>query len=263
MHPSNTIVQGLWIGPRLSTMERLSIKSFLANGHEFHLYTYADVEGIPEGTIVKDGNEIVPEKRVKDFRFLAQFSNLFSYKLLLDKGNYFSDLDNVCLKPLDFSDPYIFYRDRDQSTVTAALCKAPVGSPITKHLIDTINDMTPEQLSMAKYQELGPDLTRKALMQYQNAYGYRIGSRNTFSELSRYFKPGVTFDPIGFQRAGRLVDPTMVWDLSQSYSLHLFSGAWENMPEHGARADYKLLTSKDAIYPDGSLYEQLKRRFLD
>ena len=38
------IIQGLWIGETLSTMEYLSIKSFLDNGHEYHLYTYGEVK---------------------------------------------------------------------------------------------------------------------------------------------------------------------------------------------------------------------------
>src|SRR5258706_6206464 len=40
----NKIIQGLWIGPTLSQMEQLSIASFLANGHEYHLFVYDDVK---------------------------------------------------------------------------------------------------------------------------------------------------------------------------------------------------------------------------
>ncbi len=51
MSVDNKIVQGLWIGNKLSLLEQLSLKSFMANGHEYHLYIYDDVENIPEGTI--------------------------------------------------------------------------------------------------------------------------------------------------------------------------------------------------------------------
>ena len=54
----SNIIQGLWIGDSLSTMEQLSISSFLKNNHEYHLYTYNDIKNIPEETIIKDGNEI-------------------------------------------------------------------------------------------------------------------------------------------------------------------------------------------------------------
>ena len=56
---NSEIIQSLWIGPRLSNMEHLCIKSFIDFGHEFHLYTYDKVDNIPEGVIVKDGISII------------------------------------------------------------------------------------------------------------------------------------------------------------------------------------------------------------
>ncbi len=56
------IVQSLWIGDSLSPMEQLSAASFLANNHEYHLYVYEEVENIPDGVTIKDGNDILPEK---------------------------------------------------------------------------------------------------------------------------------------------------------------------------------------------------------
>src|ERR1035441_4109576 len=196
MRAENRVIQMLWIGPRLSKMEQLSIRSFQAHGHEVHLYVYGLVENIPEGTIVKDGNEVVAESRIKDFRYLAQFSNLFVYKLLLDNGGYFSDCDNVCLRPLDFPEPYVFYRDADQSTVTAALCKCPKDSPLMQRCYDTVNNLSPDQLQRSAYQALGPDLTRKLIM--PNAvFAYGFGMRDgTFEHLQQYLRPGITFDPI-------------------------------------------------------------------
>ena len=43
------IIQSFWVGEPLSKLEQLCIQSFLDNGHEFHLYVYDDVQGIPEG----------------------------------------------------------------------------------------------------------------------------------------------------------------------------------------------------------------------
>lgn len=61
---SNRVIQSLWVHGRLSPMERLCIRSFLAHGHEFHLYAYGPLEGVPEGTRVVDAREILPEDRV-------------------------------------------------------------------------------------------------------------------------------------------------------------------------------------------------------
>ncbi|MFT4769143.1 MAG: mannosyltransferase OCH1-like enzyme, partial [Glaciecola sp.] len=97
------IVQGLWIGGALSTAEKLCIRSFQHHGHEFHLYVYDDVDGIPSGTIIKDANTVVPAERIfryKDNGSVAGFANLFRYALLFANGGAWADMDMVCLKPI-------------------------------------------------------------------------------------------------------------------------------------------------------------------
>src|ERR1017187_7210446 len=89
-------------------MERLSIKSYLQNGHPYHLYLYNDVEGLPDGTVVKDANDIVQESDIKRFWCLANFSDFFRVSMLLKYGGWYSDLDNIMLKPYDFKDEYVF-----------------------------------------------------------------------------------------------------------------------------------------------------------
>ena len=81
-------IQGLWVGPRLSTMERLSIESFLRNGHEYDLYTYGPVDGVPRGAAVLDAAAVVPQALVAEFRCgggpcAAAISDAFRFKLLL------------------------------------------------------------------------------------------------------------------------------------------------------------------------------------
>ncbi len=93
-------IQSLWIGSALSTMERLSLTSFVAAGHNVHLYTYDDVAGVPEGVELRDANAILPRSRI--FRYaehdtVSGFSNFFRYKLLLERGGWWVDTDVVCL----------------------------------------------------------------------------------------------------------------------------------------------------------------------
>ena len=54
-----SVVKGLWIGDELGKIERLCIKSFQKQGHIFELFTYGEIKGIPEKTIIRDGNEIL------------------------------------------------------------------------------------------------------------------------------------------------------------------------------------------------------------
>ena len=73
------IIQSLWIGPSLSKLEQVCLKSFIDNDMEFHLYTYEDVDNVPDGVIIKDGNTILDKSEI--FRYnngsVSAFSNLF------------------------------------------------------------------------------------------------------------------------------------------------------------------------------------------
>ena len=111
----NDTIQGLWIGPELSVMEQLCISSFLAHGHEFHLYVYADVRNVPSGTVVRDGNDILHESFIFRYRengSLAGFANYFRYDLLLRRGGWWVDLDVVCLRPFQFQSAHVLGHER-------------------------------------------------------------------------------------------------------------------------------------------------------
>ena len=113
----------------------VSIASFLANGHEYHLYVYEEIENAPQGTVLKAADEILPESMIFQYRSHpshAGFSNFFRYKLLLSRGGWWVDTDVVCLKPFAFGDPYVFASERvgGHEVPTTAVLKAPPGSEI-------------------------------------------------------------------------------------------------------------------------------------
>ena len=85
------IIQSLWIGPSLSKLEQLSIKSFLDNGHTYHLYTYNKRLKVPKGVEIRDGNEILAKTEI--FRYkngsisrFQIFSDLYCYIKKVDIG---------------------------------------------------------------------------------------------------------------------------------------------------------------------------------
>jgi len=110
-------VSGLWIGPSLSEIEQLSIKSFLKNNYNYDLYTYEKVENIPEGTNIKDATEILPREEIfayKNSSFSA-VSNIFRFQLLYKKQAIWVDLDIICTKYYDFNkDKYLFISEPDK-----------------------------------------------------------------------------------------------------------------------------------------------------
>src|SRR5688572_23088200 len=97
-------IQTLWIGDRLSQMERLTLASFVQLGHRVHLYTYVEVANVPKGVVVQNGNQVIPAAMLfesKAYQSYAECADLFRYKLLLDQGGYWVDTDVICLKPFD------------------------------------------------------------------------------------------------------------------------------------------------------------------
>lgn len=88
------LIQSLWIGNSLSKLEQLCIRSFLANGHPFHLYTVRELDGVPSGTTLCDAWVVLPEiTRIRSSFEIAFYSDLFRWNLLEQIGGYWVDMD--------------------------------------------------------------------------------------------------------------------------------------------------------------------------
>jgi hypothetical protein len=135
------LAQGLWVGPRLRWIERLSIQSYLANGWRFQLYAYDEVAGVPDGCEVLDAAAIIPRHEV--FReghgsgphagSLGAFSDLFRYRLLAERGGMWTDTD-VINRRLFEPDGARFVSteltDAGLVTLNGAIMAAPAGDPL-------------------------------------------------------------------------------------------------------------------------------------
>jgi len=73
------------------------------------LYTYGDVKNVPEGTVVKDGNEILDKSEIYTYKngSYSAFSNLFRFTMLHKRGGCWADTDLVCVKKIKNKNPYI------------------------------------------------------------------------------------------------------------------------------------------------------------
>ena len=234
------IIQGLWIGPELSVMERMSIASFLAHGHEYHLYVYDDVKYVPNGVIVRDANEILSSSMIfqyKHSKSYAGFANFFRYQLLLNKGGWWVDTDVICLKPFSFPDEHVFASEEHKGKRIAnnGIIKAPVASDVMAYACQVCRSKDPEQLMWG---ETGPRLLDQAIKLFA---------------LEKFTKPHQVFCPLGFEEWGSVLDPDANPSLDQTtYAIHLWNEMWrrENRDKNGQ------------YHPD-CLYEQLKRKYLD
>jgi hypothetical protein len=230
----SVIVQSVWLGPRLSTMEQLCIRSYQAHGHEFHLYTYEDVEGVPEGTVIKDGRDIWlvnPDY----YPSVICVSDFFRYRMLISKGGWYVDMDTVCLRPLDFECDYVFAAEDVLEDGSFLVCnniiKAPAGSWFLWYLLGKLSGIDLSKWSWAAT-ATGP----------MTAALYETGMDGGV------FVPGV-FNPIYHPHVPEFVSATP-FDLGDAYTHHWWRGGWERRG-----------LSTDATYHPDSLYERMKARY--
>ncbi|HMG34888.1 MAG TPA: glycosyltransferase [Blastocatellia bacterium] len=235
----NRIIQGLWIGPELSIMEQLSITSFLQNGHEYHLYTYSEVRNIPRGTTVKDASEVLPSKRIfqyKEYPTYAGFSNFFRYKLLLERGGWWVDTDTICLRPFEFEREHVFSSEmcRGAEVINSGIIKAPAGSEVMAYAWAECDRKNTEQLVWG---ETGPRLMAESVRKFG---------------LESCTEPYFSFCPLGFAEWKRLLEPDARFEFEdKSYAIHLWNERWRASGQ-----------DKDGQYDLRCLYERLKCRYL-
>ena len=239
------IIQSLWIGEKLSPMELMSINSFIKNGNEFHLYIYNDIPNIPKGTIVKNGEDILPKDSIFYYNddlsksligggSVSAFSNLFRYKLLHDKGNYWTDLDMVCLKYFDFQDKYVFSSehelDTNETLINAGIIKCPPKCDFIKYCYNKVLNTNKETVVWG---QIGPRLVREAVINYN---------------LNDYVKPPSYFCPIPYDQTIRIVNDFSFNIQYESYCIHLWNECWRrsNMDkntQHNRNSLYEILKS--------------------
>jgi hypothetical protein len=228
-------IQSLWVGKELSTLERMCIESYQRMGHEFHLYVYGLVTNVPADTLIGDANLIVSSEMIGKFQNLANFSDYFRYVLLYKNGGYWVDLDNFCLRPYDFPEPYVFSSqltaDRGMDEGNAGVIKVPAESRL---MFNCLNKVLATDVQKTEWAGIGPILLR-------NEYAKL--------KLDRYMKSRWVFCPLNFFEAPANVIGPDTWMYKfpeETYSVHLWN---EEMRRAGV--------DKNAKYPN-SLYERLK-----
>ena len=239
-----SIIQSLWIGKSFSVMEKLCVSSFMKNGDEFHLYTYDDIENLPENVILHNADKIISSDKIfkyKKHNSYAGFANLFRYKLLLEKGNYWVDTDVISLKKFDHDDDYLFANARTPrrilfygNTVCNCVMKAPKDSEIMQYCYDESRKKDSAEISWG---ETGPELLTKAT----KIYG-----------LKKFVSPSSAFCPINWFEWEKIIKghpKTSV--LNDSFAIHLWNEMWRRSK-----------INKSGEFPENSIYEKLKNKYL-
>ncbi len=212
-------IQTLWIGERLSPLERISLCSFLAHGHQVDLYAYSDVANVPEGVAVRDAAEILPPSTIfkyRDYDSYAGFSNYFRYKLLLERGGYWIDSDIVCLRPFDFETDHVFATEPRESPpepspvgMVSCVLKAPAGSSAMKYAWESCRAKDPARLV---WNETGSWLMKQCVEE--------LG-------MQTCAQPPEVFCPLAPWLWRRFLEPGADLGIThRSYSIHAWNEMW-------------------------------------
>ena len=229
-------INGLWIGPELSPLERACIQSFLAKGHRFNLYVYDDVANVPSGCTLEDAAAIIDRTQVFTHQrgpgqgSLAGFSDLFRYKLLYERGGWWSDLDVFCLRESLPALPVVIGR-QDSRLINGALLHFPRGHA---SMDEAYRECVAKGHSI-DWAEIGPELLTRFVAE---------------QKISTTVLPASELYPLHFTQFWAVFDPRRTAHaadtIRDSTCLHLWN---EMIRRHGI--------DKNVLPPEGCLLRNL------
>lgn len=227
----NQIVHCLWFDTPISKLEKNCFKSWVENDYECWVWSYDELD-VPDGVILKDANEILPNSKI--FRYqsgnyglgsVSGFSNFFRYKALFEYGGIWADADMYCLKRLP-NHPFIFIQE--PQFIATCLFAVPKNSEIMRMCWEACTEFETTTLSWATS---GPILLNNMI--------------NKLRMNQHIYSPN-KFIPVMWLEIEKLLTPPAL-DLNGCYSLHFWH---QQMKEKGY--------DKNSDY-SGSTYAQLIR----
>jgi len=160
-------VASLWVGPSLTWLEQLCLKSFVDNGHRTILFSYEPVAGVPEGVEQRDANEIYPADTILRHERTgspAFHSDIFRLLMLKNTDLLWVDTDAYCVQPWHRPDHGYFFgwgHDRQRKPYTGVL-----GLPHDSQTLHSMLEMSEDPYPIPPW--LRPKL-RKELAEQKEA----------------------------------------------------------------------------------------------
>lgn len=228
-------IASFWFGSDLSWLEKLCIQSFLDNGHAFTLYTAHEIAGVPGGTELRHARDILwpaPfDLRPEDRLGVAVFSDLFRLKLLQRTDFIWADLDALCLKPFDFSSPYVFGRSQS-GTYPNGVLRLPASSATLTRMLEFVMSRNPTQpWRGSKLQRRNQQRVAKGETWGIEALPWGCSGPKALGHFLRetgediHALPADTFYPLANKALWKLHDPHLPPDAIERdgvYSVHVF-----------------------------------------
>lgn len=135
-------VSGLWVGDSLPFLAELSIRSYLAHGINFQLFTYTHYSNIPEGTIIMDAREVIAEEDIfrHNMGSLAPFADWFRNKWIFTHGGIWTDLDVICLSPNIPDENESWFALQEEGVAAVGVIAFPPHHPVMEALCKMSDD---------------------------------------------------------------------------------------------------------------------------
>lgn len=218
---SKFIVNSLWISSSMGQLQQLCLNSFIQKECTFNLYTYGEVQNVPEGVVIKNANEIIESSYIfKDNKdSYATFSDWFRIKLLYEIGGWWVDCDVFCMKKFNFKNPYVFATEhvKHQNALGIQICNAILKMPRNSIIGKKILAKIEKRIDMGRLNEI---------------YWTEIGANYITdvilleNEVASIYKPDV-FCPINYFDYKDLAAKKETLLSNLTYGIHLWNAMWE------------------------------------
>jgi hypothetical protein len=245
------IINSFWISGKLQPINILCIKSFIAYGHEFHLYCY-DLSDMFNQLSEQLTLDELTQLHICSAEFVLPQSEIYYYKNMMDGKEHFKfggiaerlkaellyaiggwhvDLDVVCLKSFEpLKEEYVFRPIKD--TIVGNIIKAPAQSQVSLDYLNWTKGIDENNTEWSKsFQGLGYSV-------YRNGLGGYISLEWVFGVDELYW-----FEPL----YKTLEYDYQIAHIKDSYAIH-FCQAWS------------VELGYDKNYEQGSYYDSLLKK---
>lgn len=234
---------GLWVGDSLPLLAELSLRSHVANGIDFQLFTYCRYDNVPEGVRVRDAREILPAECIFTHKngSMAPFSDWFRYAWMSREGGFWCDLDVICLTP-NMPDTFPWFAEENPGVIGTAAFGFPAEHPLIINLRELAQDPASpmpwdsEETLAAKARFLR-EMSDVRDRRREAAWG--IAGPGAFSRAIAHYgltgktAPGLSVYPLPYMRWTDFYDGSVSlgqFDRENTWGLHLWSEMLRRYP---------------------------------
>lgn len=170
----DTTVNMFWQGVRLPPLAWACMCSFIERGHRLRVFSYHDL-AIPAGAVLADAQGVIERDAGLDAQgTIAEFSDVFRYKLLHKYGGWWADSDVYCLAHELPGEPYA-WAEQEPGVTNNAILKFPKDDALCGRLLKLA---LKRRQKKRKWGALGPDLVTEVVGKRKDLL--KSGSTATF-----------------------------------------------------------------------------------